>query len=131
MDEWLQEGLADLTMDGLKVASAGVVLPVDAAYRFTGVLDGADDAGLLEKVKSEQQLRALGAEPYGDSVLLGEVAYQVEPGFIARTPAAVSREWREGGGALMHSGAGGPPSATDGSAEDEEEGAERLSQFFG
>ncbi|HEY0840820.1 MAG TPA: hypothetical protein VGD74_11585 [Vulgatibacter sp.] len=131
MDEWLQDGLADLTMEGLKVPAVDAILPVEAAYRFTGLLDGGDDAGLLEKVKSEQQLRDLGAEPYGDSVLLGEVAYQVEPGFVARTPAAGAREWRKGGGALLHSGAGGTPPGPNGSAEDEDEGAERLSQFFG
>lgn len=108
LDEWLQQGQADLTAEGLQVPSAGVVLPVEAAYRFTSLLDGEDDARLLGKVKTERQLRDMGAEPYGDSALLGEVVYQVEPGFTARTP----------------SGAAAPRAI-------EEEGNERLSQFFG
>ena len=134
LDGWLQDGLADLTADGLQVPSASVTLQVEAAYRFTAVLDGEDGARLLDKVKTERQLRELGAEPYGDSVLLGEVVYQVVPGFTARTPAGgprpddLHREWRRGGGALMQPGS---PPATNASPAAESEGADRLSQFFG
>jgi|GEM_PF-5103353 len=140
LDGWLQDGLADLTADGLQVPSASVTLQVEAAYRFTAVLDGEDGASLLDKVKTERQLRELGAEPYGDSVLLGEVVYQVVPGFTARTPEGTprlddshrpddsGREWRRGGGALMQPGS---PPATNASPSVESEGADRLSQFFG
>jgi len=128
LDEWLQEGLADLTADGLQVPSASVTLQVEAAYRFTAVLDGADDARLQGKVKTERQLRELGAEPYGDSVLLGEVVYQVVPGFTARTPSGAPREWRTGDGALIQPES---PPAANASAAGEAEGSDRLSQFFG
>ncbi|HWV37726.1 MAG TPA: hypothetical protein VN033_04530 [Vulgatibacter sp.] len=132
LDDWLQEGLADLTAEGLQVPSASVTLQVEAAYRFTAVLDGADDAGLQGKVKTERQLRDLGAEPYGDSVLLGEVVYEVVPGFTARTPSlgqrAEGREWQTGGGALKQPGS---PPAANASADGEAEGADRLRQFFG
>lgn len=133
LDDWLQEGLADLTADGLQVPSASVTLQVEAAYRFTAVLDGADDACLQGKVKTERQLRDLGAEPYGDSVLLGEVVYQVVPGFTARTPSGEARqlqdrEWRTGDGALNQPVS---PPAANASATGEAEGADRLSQFFG
>ena len=44
---------------------------------------GEDRPGLLGKVKSEEQLAALGGELYMSSVLLGEDAYDVQGGFLA------------------------------------------------
>jgi hypothetical protein len=37
----------------------------------------------VRKVKPVSALRELGAETVGDSVILGDVAYEVEPGFFA------------------------------------------------
>jgi hypothetical protein len=44
--------------------------------------EGEDSAGLIGKVKTVEQIACMGAERYRDSVLLGEVAYKVQEGFI-------------------------------------------------
>jgi hypothetical protein len=54
------------------------------AVRFLGVVGAdSDPNGLVAKVKSEERVRALGGELLGDSVVLGDVAYEVQAGFIA------------------------------------------------
>src|SRR5258708_30718888 len=44
---------------------------------------GEDTVGLLQKVKTTDALKQMGAEHYMESVILGEVAYQVQQGFLA------------------------------------------------
>jgi hypothetical protein len=43
---------------------------------------------LVGKVKTEEQLRKAGAEVLGASVLLGDVGYEVQPGFLAEANGA-------------------------------------------
>lgn len=127
LDEWLESGAADLTADGLQPLPKGELLPVESAFRFMEVLDGEDRLGLVGRVKSEEKLRGLGAEPYGDSVLLGEVVYRVVPGFLARTPAPSQSGLQPGRRALDEAGG---TSGRGTVAAEEEEGAERLAEFF-
>ncbi len=61
---------------------------LEPAVRFLKVLGEEKDLnGLLHKVKSTVQLKELGAEPAGDSCILGDVAYEVQPGFLAEAAA--------------------------------------------
>jgi len=61
---------------------------LEPAVRFVDVAgEGVDAHDLLHRVKSDAQLRELGAERMGDSVILGEVAYEVEVGFLAERSA--------------------------------------------
>ncbi|HET9598879.1 MAG TPA: hypothetical protein VFP65_25120 [Anaeromyxobacteraceae bacterium] len=61
---------------------------LDPAVRFLRVVGtDADPHALVGKVKSMARLRELGAEALGDSVVLGDVAYEVQPGFMAETHA--------------------------------------------
>lgn len=94
LDAWLEEGRVDVTAEGLEIPTEGRTLPLEPAFRFLSLLEGEDGADLLSKVKTEGELRRLGAEPCGDSVLLGEVAYEVVPGFMA-TLAAPGNGQRE------------------------------------
>ena len=51
--------------------------------RFMKVAGGeADPNDLLDRVKTEVELSEVGAELYMDSVIHGDVAYDVQPGFI-------------------------------------------------
>lgn len=129
LDTWLEDGLVDVTVDGLAISGEGRILPLEPAFRFLSLLDGEDAAGLLSRVKSEGELRGLGAEPYGDSVLLGEVAYEVVPGFLATyvgpAPGNAQRQ-----SAVAVTGAT-PIEARPGPKSDREGGdAELLSAFF-
>jgi hypothetical protein len=108
---WAGQGRIDL--DGRSIALLGgqargrryALVP---AVRFLRVAGGGEDAhGLVARVKSLDQVREIGGEAMADSVVLGEVAYEVEPGFLAEasavqaaaraTPAARSAASSEGG----------------------------------
>jgi hypothetical protein len=53
------------------------------AVRFLKLEAGDDKAKLLNKVKTTDALKQMGAEVVMHSVVLGETAYQVQQGFLA------------------------------------------------
>jgi len=85
LDGWLEAGHADVTAEGLHLDGAPP-LALEPALRVVALVEGRDDAGLVGKVRTEAAIRAAGGEPYGDSLLLGDVVYTVEPGFLASVP---------------------------------------------
>ncbi len=86
VDIWISEGKADLERDFLRVPSGAesVALFINPAVYFDCV-DGSetDEAEVVGKVKTSQELAQLGAEHYDTSVVLGDAAYTVVPGIIA------------------------------------------------
>jgi hypothetical protein len=90
LDSWAEQGKIGLVGDVMTLLAgdgAGRSYALEPAVRFMRVLGGEDRNALLHKVKSQAQLRELGAEPAGDSCILGDVAYEVEPGFLAEAAA--------------------------------------------
>jgi hypothetical protein len=91
LDSWAEQGKIDFVgnvMTLLAGEGKGRSYALDPAVRFLKVLGAdADPNQLLRKVKSQAQLRELGAEAVDDSVVLGDVAYEVEPGFLAEMSA--------------------------------------------
>lgn len=91
LDRWAEQGRIDFVgnvMTLLAGAGKGRRYALEPAARFLSVVGAeADPHGLLEKVKTLTQLRQLGAEPVDDSCILGEVAYETEPGFLAEAAA--------------------------------------------
>src|SRR5512136_57421 len=91
LDSWAGQGKIDFVgnvMTLLAGEGKGRSYALDPAVRFKKVIgDEKDPNALLHKVKSMAQLRDLGAEPAGDSCILGDVAYEVEPGFLAEAAA--------------------------------------------
>lgn len=59
------------------------------AASFLSVLSGKDEAGLVGRVLALSEIAARGGEHYQDSVLLGDVAYQVDEGFLGLPAAGV------------------------------------------
>ena len=54
------------------------------AYRLVRTIDDAvDPNGLVGQIRSEAELKELGAEIYMDSVIYRDIAYQADPGYIA------------------------------------------------
>ena len=83
LDAWLDAGRARLVDDRL-VLPGGHALELVGALRFLAeVADGTDPHGLVGKVKTIEDVVALGGEHQADSVLLGDNAYQVAEGFLA------------------------------------------------
>ncbi len=91
LDSWAEAGKIDFVGNVMTVLAGdgkGRSYALEPAVRFLEVLGQEKDPhGLLHKVKSTAQLKELGAEPAGDSCILGDVAYQVQPGFLAEAAA--------------------------------------------
>jgi hypothetical protein len=91
LDSWAEQGKIDFVgnvMTLLGGEGRGRSYALEPAVRFMKLLgEGTDPHGLVHKVKSVVQLRELGAEPVDDSCLLGDSAYEVQPGFLAEAAA--------------------------------------------
>jgi hypothetical protein len=122
---WAGQGRIDL--DGRSIALLGgqargrryALVP---AVRFLRVAGGGEDAhGLVARVKTLDQVREIGGEAMADSVVLGEVAYEVEPGFLAEASAVQAA-------AAAPSEGGLPDQLRD--LEDRRREAETLARFL-
>jgi hypothetical protein len=91
IDSWADQGRIDFVGNVMTLLSGDGrdrSYALEPAVRFLALLGAdADPHRLLKKVKSLAQLRELGAEVVDASVVLGDVAYEVEPGFLAETSA--------------------------------------------
>jgi hypothetical protein len=88
---WVGQGRIDLEGHVMTLRAGdgqGRSYALEPAVRFLrAVGTDADPHGLVGKVKRMAQLRELGAEALGDSVVLGDAAYEVQPGFMAEAHA--------------------------------------------
>lgn len=83
IDGWVASDRVEISGDVLTFRADAVALRVSAASYFKTVSAGSDAPfGLLGRVKSEEEIARLGAEAYMSSVIVGETAYEVEPGFV-------------------------------------------------
>jgi hypothetical protein len=83
LDEWLEQGRAALVGDELTVAPEGRRFQLASALRFVAeVAENSDPHDLVGKVKTLEQVSAIGGEHCADSVVLGDNAYQVVEGFL-------------------------------------------------
>ncbi len=86
VDRWLNDGVIQL--DGelmrLAVGANSMSLFISPAVYFEQVDGGGQDQyQVVGSVKSSQELAQMGGEHFDTSVVLGEQAYTVVPGFIA------------------------------------------------
>jgi hypothetical protein len=83
LDEWIGDGRVDLTGDELTIKPESRRYRILEAARIvrevTGLPDGND---LVGKVKTRQYLSGLGADLLENSMVLGDNAYDVVPGFV-------------------------------------------------
>jgi len=141
LDTWASQGKIDFSgnvMTTVAGKSAGRSYRLEPAVRFLQVAGAdSDPNGLLRKVKSEAQLREAGAEVMGSSVILGDVAYEVEPGFLAEAEAlqaaAASQARPEGAPPPPPPAAAGAPGIRTPAPKDAEarrREAEELARFL-
>ncbi len=89
LEEWALADKADLRDGKLVVAvEGGASFPTVPAVHFVKLVSGEDTHKLVSKVKTETQLGGLGADQMNDSVLIGDTAYEVVPGYVAEIPVA-------------------------------------------
>src|SRR5678815_3443237 len=83
LDSWTSEARVDLDGDVMTLADDGRCFRLRPAVRFLQVIGSESDPNqLVNKVKDETTLARMGADHYVTSVILGEVAYDVQPGFL-------------------------------------------------
>ncbi len=83
LDEWTADEKASLEDNLLTLTELGRSFSVQPAVRFMSVAGGEEDPNdLLDRVKTEVELSEVGAELYLNSVIHGDVAYDVQPGFV-------------------------------------------------
>ena len=91
LDHWISEARVDLVGTELVIKAENrryrVVEAVRVLTEVTGTLDYHE---LVGKVKSLSFLGELGAEILGTSMVLGENAYEVMPGFMGTAIGAVA-----------------------------------------
>ena len=82
MDRWSAEGKVALQDDIMSLPALGRSFRLRTAVRFLSIIEGVDGHGLIGRVKTDEQLAELGGEHYGASVILGDVGYECEEGFV-------------------------------------------------
>ena len=83
LDGWAEQGKIELSGSQLTILAEKRSFELHPGARFLALAAGDDGHRLVGKVKTDEQIRELGAELYMNSVLLGEDAYDVQPGFVA------------------------------------------------
>lgn len=94
LESWAFDEKADIRDDRLVVTGEADSYAVLPAVHFVSLVTGEDPHQLVGKVKTAPQLEALGAEHLDDSVILGDAAFDVVPGYVTTIPevaAAVPR----------------------------------------
>jgi hypothetical protein len=83
LDEWLADDRVDLKNDELTIKAEGRRYRIIEAIRVLREVTGSPDNNeLLGRVKSRAFLGELGAELLEGSMILGDNAYDVVPGFV-------------------------------------------------
>src|SRR4051812_24421388 len=87
LDKWSEQGRIAVDGNVLTILGEKKSFALTSAVRFIKMEAGEDNVGLLQKVKTTDALKQMGAEHYMESVILGESAYQVQQGFLADSNA--------------------------------------------
>jgi hypothetical protein len=82
LDQWGVEGKIELSSSELVVLAKGQRFAVDEVVRVVLEVTGsADPHRIVGKVKSKAELEGLGAEILENSMIIGDNAYDVVPGW--------------------------------------------------
>jgi hypothetical protein len=91
LDRWMGAGTTTLEADLMRFnAAPGVSFYINPAVHFAALDGGGTDPyDIIGSVKSSHELAQMGADHYDTSVIIGEYAYSVRPGFVG-TPVSPS-----------------------------------------
>ena len=82
LDRSSRDGRVHIEGETMHMPALGRTFRLQAAVHIVRTIEGVDVQSLQGKVKTPEQLRALGAELSGTSLLCGEAAYECTEGFI-------------------------------------------------
>lgn len=83
LDTWSDEGKVEIDGPLLRIPSEEASFTLIPALHFVALLEGQDSKQLVAKVKTEAYVREIGGEVVTTSCLLGDTAYEVQPGYLA------------------------------------------------
>ncbi len=83
LDSWSDEGKVEVDGPLMQIPSENASFTLIPAVHFVAVLEGEDSQKLVAKVKTEAYVREIGGEVVTTSCLLGDTAYEVQPGYLA------------------------------------------------
>jgi hypothetical protein len=122
LDQWIVDGAVDLQGGALTLVGEGRTYEVAEAVRVLREVSGAgDSAQLVGKVKPRLWLEQQGAEIVETSMLLGEAAYDVDPGWMGVPVGAFSQRTAESGEGSVKKGKGGKKATKHGPPKTDEE----------
>jgi hypothetical protein len=116
MNEWIVGEKVTIDGDVLLIRDVKRSYHISQAVYFEADVGGGEDPqGLVGRVKEIASLQKLGAEHYMDSVLIGDSAYKVTPGFTGQPIIEVSSADRGGDitGAVITKSGGGATGEND------------------
>ncbi len=85
LDRWIVDGTVDLQDGELTILCEGRRFTLTEAVRVLGEVSGSGGGGaedLVGRVNARSSLEQLGAEMLETSMLLGDAAYDIEPGWV-------------------------------------------------
>jgi hypothetical protein len=108
LDEWIVDGSVDLQGGELTILAVGRRFRLAEAIHVVRDVSGGGDAELIGRVKARVYLEHLGAEIVESSMLLGDAAYDIDPGWVGlpATPFAdfvAASAKKSGAGASLRS----------------------------
>ena len=85
VDSWVTADKVELSGEVMTFRGVRLALRIVPGYYFDHVVEGSDERhNLLGRAKVKAAIDAMGAEAYMNSVILGDTAYDVEAGFLAK-----------------------------------------------
>lgn len=88
LDDWTDLGKIEIDGSTLRIPSENATFHLTPAVHFVALVEGEDEHRLVGRVKTERHVRDIGGELLTDSCIVGDTAYQVQPGFLAERDAA-------------------------------------------
>ena len=83
VQQWTEEGRVQIEGNQMTLPELGHMFRLtEAFYVERAVSDGGDSLGLRGRVKTRNQIAQLGGEVFLNSLVIGDAAYEGDPGFV-------------------------------------------------
>jgi hypothetical protein len=91
LEAWMDSGNVEMRDNVVVLKKLKRTYLIEPAVRFLSVVSGGDAPKLIGKVLTEQRIIELGGEVMGDSVVIADSAFQVQPGYVGTLKAEGDR----------------------------------------
>lgn len=85
LEAWMDDSAVEVGSESLTFKNLSRTYRLVPAVRFVELASEPGTSRLLGRVLTEERIQAFGGELLGDSVLFGDVAFTVQPGYVGTT----------------------------------------------